>query len=202
MIKNKLDEASEQSILNMLLEESIISAEQINKINATSTEIGKSKLETAFELNITDENKILKILSDNYSLPIIDLANYKIDEKIKKIIDIKYIETHSLVPFEADNGILRIAIADASKLSLMKNLKTMTKMEPELYASSISNIAHFIERLSLNKTKKISPLNVKIETLKSISLLFVLKVAPPSCGTLRSAISNLLIILILATRAR
>ena len=30
-------------------------------------------------------------------------------------------------------GILKIAIADASKLGLMKNLKTMTKMEPELY---------------------------------------------------------------------
>ena len=163
MIKNRLDEASEQSILNMLLEKAIINSEHINKINSTSIEIGKSKLETAFELNITDENKILKILSDNYSLPIIDLANYKIDEKIKKIIDIKYIETNSLVPFEIDKGILKIAIADASKLSLMKNLKTMTKMEPELYASSISNVAQFIERLSENKTKNISPHNVKIE---------------------------------------
>ena len=114
MIKNKLDDASEQSILNMLLEKAIINSEHIKKINSTSLEIGKSKLETAFELNITDENKILKILSDNYSLPIIDLANYKIDEKIKKIIDIKYIETNSLVPFEIDKGILKIAIADAS----------------------------------------------------------------------------------------
>ena len=156
MIKNKLDDDSEQSILNMLLEKAIINSEHIKKINSTSIEIGKSKLETAFELNITDENKILKILSDDYSLPIIDLTNYKIDEKIKKIIDIKYIETNSLVPFEVDKGILKIAIADASKLSLMKNLKTMTKMEPELYASSISNIAQFIERLSANKTKNIS----------------------------------------------
>ena len=73
MSKTKLDTASEQNILNMLMESSIITSDQMSKINATSSEIGKSKLETAFELNFADENKILKILSANYSLPIIDL---------------------------------------------------------------------------------------------------------------------------------
>ena len=48
MSKTKLDATSEQNILNMLMEGSIISAEQISKINSTSAEIGKSKLETAF----------------------------------------------------------------------------------------------------------------------------------------------------------
>ena len=80
MSKTKLDSASEQNILNMLMESSIISSDQMSKINATSSEIGKSKLETAFELNFTDENKILKILSSNYSLPVIDL------KKIQRVI--------------------------------------------------------------------------------------------------------------------
>ena len=44
------------------------------------------------------------------------------------------------MPFEMSGGVLKIAIADASKLGLMKNLKTITKMEPELYAATISDI--------------------------------------------------------------
>ena len=52
-------------------------------------------------------------------------------------------------------GVLKIAIADASKLGLMKNLKTMTKMEPELYAATISDINDFIERMSRMDTKNI-----------------------------------------------
>ncbi len=68
MNKTKLDSASEQNILNMLMESSIISSDQMSKINSTSAEIGKSKLETAFELNFADEDKILKVLSTNYSL--------------------------------------------------------------------------------------------------------------------------------------
>ena len=155
MSKIKLDSTSEQNILNMLMEGSILSSEQISKINLTSKEIGKSKLETAFELNFADETKILKLLSSSYSLPIIDLKKTVIDPKIKKIIDARYIQDNLLVPFEMGNGILKIAIADASKLGLMKNLKTMTQMEPELYAASISDISNFVERLNKNNVKNI-----------------------------------------------
>jgi len=119
--KTKLDATSEQNILNMLMESSSISNEQMTKINNTSAEIGKTKLETAFELNFSNEDKILQVLSSTYSLPIIDLKKTVIDPKIKKIIDIRYIEDNLLVPFEMNNGVLKIAIADASKLSLMKN---------------------------------------------------------------------------------
>jgi len=166
MNKTKLDYASEQNILNMLTESSVISSDQMSKINSTSAEIGKSKLETAFELNFADEEKILKVLSTNYSLEVVDLKNKVIDPKIKKIIDSRYIQDNSLVPFEIANGTLKIAIADASKLSLMKNLKTMTKMEPELYAASISNINAFIERLSKQDSKKISAHGVKVEKIE------------------------------------
>ena len=166
MSKTRLDNTSEQNILNMLMESSGISTDQMSKINTTSSEIGKTKLETALELNFTDEEKILKTLSSTYSLPSIDLSKKVIDPKIKKIIDTRYIQDNLLVPFEMSGGVLKIAIADASKLGLMKNLKTMTKMEPELFAASISDINEFISRLSKQETQKISDKNVKVEKVE------------------------------------
>ena len=166
MNKTRLDNTSEQNILNMLMESSGITTDQMSKINATSSEIGKTKLETAFELNFVNEEKILKILSSSYSLPPIDLTKKVIDPKIKKIIDIRYIEDNLLVPFEMSGGVLKIAIADASKLGLMKNLKTMTKMEPELYAASISAVNEFINRLKKQDVAKISASNVKVEKVE------------------------------------
>ena len=166
MSKIKLDLNSEQNILNMLMESSSISEDQMSKINANSKEIGKTKLETAIELNFTDEIKIQKILSTNYSIELISLEKKVIDPKIKKIIDLRYIQDNLLVPFEMGEGVLKIAIADASKLGLMKNLKTMTKMEPELYAATISDINDFIERMSRMDTKKISSANVKVEKIE------------------------------------
>ena len=165
MSKIKLDLNSEQNILNMLMESSSISEDQMSKINANSKEIGKTKLETAIELNFTDETKIQKTLSTSYSIELISLEKKVIDPKIKKIIDLRYIQDNLLVPFEMSEGTLKIAIADASKLSLMKNLKTMTKMEPELYAAKISDINEFINRISRMDTKKISPTDVKVEKI-------------------------------------
>ncbi|MDB4217287.1 GspE/PulE family protein [Candidatus Pelagibacter sp.] len=167
MSKTRLDNTSEQNILNMLMESSGISADQVSKINTTSAEIGKTKLETALELNFTNEEKILKTLSSTYSLPIIDLSKKVIDPKIKKIIDLRYIQDNLLVPFEMSGGVLKIAIADASKLGLMKNLKTMTKMEPELFAASISDVNEFIGRLLRQNSQKISATNVKVEKIET-----------------------------------
>ena len=166
MGKINLDSNSEQSILNMLLEGSSLSSDQMSKINATSPEIGKSKLETAIELNFTDEKKIQKVLSSSYSLDLISLDKKVIDPKIKKIIDIRYIQDNFLVPFEMSGGVLKIAIADASKLGLMKNLKTMTKMEPELYAATLTDVNDFIDRMSRQDVKKISSSNVKVEKIE------------------------------------
>ena len=160
----QLDTTSEQNILNMLMDQSVISIDQMTKIKSMSKEIGKSRLETAFELNLTDEKKIIEILSKSYSLDTVDLKKYKINDKLKKIVPLDYIRSNTLVPFEMANGILKIAIPDASKLSLMKNLKTMTKMDPELYAATISDISDFITRMSGGEDKQ-SP-GQKIEQIK------------------------------------
>ncbi len=166
MAKINLDPQSEQSILNMLLDHSVLNDSSVSKIVNTSKEIGKTKIETAIELKLTDEQKILKLLSSSYSLEIVDLNEKKIDEKIKKILDLRFVEDNHIVPFEISGSTLKIAIPDGSKLSLMKNLKTMTQMEPELYAASISNINDFIARLKKLENKKISSTNVKVEKIE------------------------------------
>ena len=165
-MKTKLNEQSEQNILNMLMDHSVISDSQLSKINSTSGEIGKSKLETAFELNLTNENKIVNLLSSTYSLDIVDLKEKKIDLKIKKILDFRFMEENSVVPFEIMGDKIKVAIPDGSKLSLMKTLKTMTQFEPELYAASISNINDFIQRIKDTNEEKISSTNVKVEKKK------------------------------------
>ena len=142
----RLDDTSEQNILNMLMENKIINAEQMKQIQSVSKEVGTTRLETALNRELTNEVEIRKTLSESYSLPIVELKKYKLDDKLKKIIPFNYLEENSLVPFEFANNTLKIAIPDASKLSLMKNIKTITQMDPELYAASISDINNFISK--------------------------------------------------------
>ena len=77
MGKIKLDNKSEQSILNMLLDNQAINNTQLSKINSTSSEVGKTKIETAIELNLTNEEKISRLLANSYSLETVDLNQKK-----------------------------------------------------------------------------------------------------------------------------
>ncbi len=152
MFKSRLDTKSELSIINMLVDSSQITNDQFDKINSASDEIGKSKLETAIELNLTDEEKILKTLSSTYHLDITVLDEKKIDDKLKSVMDLSFMETNQIAPFEILNNTLKISIPDGSKLSMIKAIQNMTKMDVEIFASKLSEISKYIE--SLKSAKK------------------------------------------------
>ena len=150
----KLNETSEQSILNMLIEHKSITSQQLQQIETLSREGGKSKLETSFELNITDPSKILNILSEAYSLPKVELKKIVITDKIKQLAGLRYLRENIIVPFEFTSEIVKVAIPDSSKLSLIKNIKNITQLEPELYASSLTEIDNFYKRLENRKNSE------------------------------------------------
>ena len=167
---HRLDQKSEQNIINMLLDQQQLNTEQVNQINTISNEAGKSKLEIAFQLNFTNEEKILNLLSNTYSLPIVKLDEYAVSPELEKLIDIRFLKENTIVPFEIVNGTIKIAIPDASKLSLIKNLETITKKTPELFAASISDIGDFLEKIEKheyeNQTKKQNGKDKKLEQVK------------------------------------
>ena len=53
-----------------------------------------------------------------------------------------------IAPFKIEGNVLHIAISDSSKLSLMRNLKTITKKDIELHAAKLSDISAHIDRLT------------------------------------------------------
>ena len=160
----RLDTTSEQSIINMLREHNALSGQQIKQIESLSKESGKSQIETAFELNITNDTKVAELLSESFSIPMAKLEEAKISEEIKKYTEIRFLKENYIIPFEADNKTIKVAIPDASKFSLIKNIQSLTNLEPELYAASIKQISDYISRLQQGVQSK--PKNQKIEQIK------------------------------------
>ena len=156
----RLDNTSEQSIITMLRDNNVLNIDQVKQIETLSKESGKSQLETAFELNITNDSKIAKLLSDSFSIPLVSLDNIKITKDVKKYAELNYLKENTIIPFAIEGEIIKVAIPDASKLSLLKNIQSLTKLEPELHAASLKDIGKFIVRLdkgdkaSVQKTEK------------------------------------------------
>ena len=163
----RLDNTSEQSIITMLRDNNLLNVDQVKQIETLSKESGKSQLETAFELNITNDSKIAKLLSDSFSIPIVSLEQVKITKDLKKYAELSYLKDNTIIPFAIEGEIIKVAIPDASKLSLLKNIQSLTKLKPELYAASLKDIGKFIVRLdkgdkaTIQKTEKIQQVKKK-----------------------------------------
>lgn len=160
----RLDTTSEQSILNMLREHNALNGQQIKQIESLSKESGKSQIETAFELNITNDTKVAELLSESFSIPLVKLDDVKVDNNLKKFTEIRFLKENLIIPFEVDTKTIKVAIADASKFGLIKNIESLTKLQPELFAASIKQISDFIARLEQGAPVKAK--NQKIEQVK------------------------------------
>ncbi len=143
----KISRESEINLINVLIDNDIISGKDLANIKKVSTEKNKSQIDAVFELKLTDENKILDVLVKEQSLDTIDLSKVQITDEIKSVLPSNYINMNFVAPFKVDGKILHIAISDSSKLSLMRNLKAITKKDIELHGAKVSQISDFIQKL-------------------------------------------------------
>ena len=143
----KISRESEINLINVLIDNDIISGKDLPNIKKVSTEGNKSQIDAVFELKLCDEDKILDVLVKEQSLEVADLSKIQITDEIKSVLPSNYINMNFVAPFKVEGKDLHIAISDSSKLGLMRNLKAITKKNIELHAAKVSQISEFIQKL-------------------------------------------------------
>ena len=172
----KISRDSEVNLINILIDQDIISGADLGKIKQASQDGNKSQIDAIFELELTDESKILDLLVKEQNLDIVDLSTQLVSDEIRAVLPSNYINMNFIAPFKMEENVLHIAIPDSSKLSLMRNLKTITKKNIELHAATVSQISNFIE-LILSEggevtAKSISDANKTVEKTKEFDSEF------------------------------
>ena len=84
----KISRESEINLINILIDQDIISGKDLVDIKKASSEGEKSQIEAVFELNLTDEQKILDLLVNEQSLDIVDLSTQEITDELKSILQL------------------------------------------------------------------------------------------------------------------
>ena len=163
----KISRESEINLVNVLIDNDIISGKDLINIKKVSTENNKSQIESIFELKLTDEQKIINLLIKEQNLETIDLKKVEITDDVKTVLPSNYIKVNFVAPFKIDGKTLHIAIPDSSKLGLMRNLKAITKKNIELHAAKITDISEFIERLA-SETDEVTIASIRDENRKKI----------------------------------
>ena len=163
----KISRESEINLVNVLIDNDIISGKDLIDIKKVSTENNKSQIDAIFELNLTNEQKIIDLLIKEQNLETVDLKKVEISEDVKTVLPSNYIKINFVAPFKIEGKTLHIAISDSSKLGLMRNLKAITKKNIELHAAKISDISEYIERLA-SETDEVTIASIRDENRKKI----------------------------------
>ena len=163
----KISRESEINLVNVLIDNDIISGKDLINIKKISSENNSSQIDAIFELKLTDEQKIIDLLIKEQNLETVDLKKVEVNQDIKTVLPSNYIKVNFVAPFKIDGKTLHIAIPDSSKLGLMRNLKAITKKNIELHAAKISEISEFIERLS-SESDEVTIASIRDENRKKI----------------------------------
>lgn len=129
-----------ESLGDLLVQEKILTSEQLRKIYAKQRAEGGRFLSRLIETGIVSEEELTRFLSHHFEIPMVHLDDYEIDKKLLEIIPDKLMRNHPLLPLNRAGSTLVVAVADPSDLEGVDELKFLTNSNVELVIAPESEI--------------------------------------------------------------
>jgi type IV pilus assembly protein PilB len=95
-------------------------------------------------MGVVSEEKILRILSTKFDIPMIDLGKIEVDESIIKMIPLNMVRRFNMIPVGKNGNTLSVAVADPALSSDTKAIKFLTGCEIKLFLTTESQIEESI----------------------------------------------------------
>src|SRR6185503_14530308 len=130
----------------LLLKEKLITPEQLqqalNQQKANGGKLGANLVKMGF---VKDE-QITTLLSKQYGVPSINLAQFKIDATIVKLVPTETARKYQIIPLSRSGSSLTIAMTDPTNVFAMDDIKFMTGYTVEPVVASEIAITEAIEK--------------------------------------------------------
>src|SRR2546430_4170045 len=130
----------------LLLKEKLITPEQLqqalNHQKANGGKLGYNLVKMGF---VKDE-QVTALLSKQYGVPAINLAQFKIDPTIVKLVPTETARKYQIIPLSRSGSTLTIAMTDPTNVFAMDDIKFMTGYTVEPVVASEVAITDAIEK--------------------------------------------------------
>jgi type IV pilus assembly protein PilB len=131
---------------DLLLKEKRITPAQLQEaLNYQKTNGGKLGLNLV-KLGFVTDDEITSLLSKQYGVPSINLAQFEIDSSVIKLIPADTAQKYQIVPLSRSGATLTIAITDPTNVFAMDDIKFMTGYNVEPVVASETAVTEAIKR--------------------------------------------------------
>lgn len=98
------------------------------------------------KMGMVSDEDVLRALAQQLSLPFIKLSEHQIRKDVIERIPAKLVNHYHLVPFDQQNGTLKVAVSDPLNIHVLDDLRLLLKMEVEPVVSSQKEIDDAIKK--------------------------------------------------------
>jgi general secretion pathway protein E len=134
-----------QSLGEMLVEEKLITPEQLQQALARQRQQGGKLSDILISQGLIKAEKLAIVLSIYLNLPLIDLKRHTIQPQALRLIPEDMARKHSLIPLDIINDALVVVMADPEDIRTIEDIKAQARMKIEVALGVRSDIERAID---------------------------------------------------------
>jgi type IV pilus assembly protein PilB len=163
-----------EKIIKTLLEEAIINKEQLARAQEEQQRSGNSLESILAKWGVTEE-KIIKILSERFRVPMVDWSHIEINPEVLNILPEEKARKYTVFPLtiermERRQSKITLAMADPSDLATINEIDFLTGCSVKPFIASESSILHAIKQYYRTGEDKIDGRKQKIESFEETEM--------------------------------
>ncbi|MEO0514518.1 MAG: ATPase, T2SS/T4P/T4SS family [Planctomycetota bacterium] len=134
---------------DLLLEEGLITTEQIDQALSFQKSRGHKKLlgEVLVELDFVTTHQVMEVLAKAYGLPFARLTSKLTDPKVAGLLEREFLESQSLLPLFLVQGKLTLAMAEPTNVFLIDEVERMTGHAVQVVATTPQDIQETLKSI-------------------------------------------------------
>src|SRR5436190_14239785 len=122
-----------KSIRDIFLDHKLLTAEKLEKAMAESKKSQKPIQQVVVDLKLADRVDVLQVLSKEWRVRAVDLAEMDVDPEVVKIISEQNARRHLVLPFAKEDKVLLVAMADPRDFFISEDIHLRTGFEVQSY---------------------------------------------------------------------
>lgn len=145
-------EARKKKIGDLLIENKIITEEQLTEATNIQKKTGKRLTNVLIENNYVAETQIMEVLEFQLGIPFIDLNKITIQPEVQRLIPYQLIRRYNVVPVKLELSLLYVAMEDPLNFIAIDDIRMATNYEIVPVISFRNTIERTINKLYGNET--------------------------------------------------
>src|SRR4030042_666681 len=138
------DKTSKKSLGDMLVEEKLITPEQLESALAVQKQKGGKLSDILLRQGLVKAEELAVVLSIQLKLPLIDLKRHTVQPLALRLIPEEMARKYALIPLDIVNNSLMVVMADPEDIRTIEDVKVQAKMRVEVALGVRSDIERAI----------------------------------------------------------